>query len=233
VTSSIQALDIVTQGPVNETITALPAGLSEAALNLLTSLRMTITTLALSFKPPLTAAGITKYLDKATHEVGRLVSCVVAAAAGNGKSVLVEEWREGVQGVGGEVDRLIAVIEDGVRSGLNQNQGETSAAESPYLAHTGIVWDAIDRLKARLPADELSAVTQRWEGQKEMVRDAWGEFKEMLEDAAEDAEDEDEDMDEDDAGFEAMDDDDEWAELEKAMNASMNATERKRAEAVS
>lgn len=235
VAASLQSLEIVTQGPVNEKITSIPAGLSQATLNLLTSLRQTVTTLALSFKPPLTAAGINRYLDKATDEVRRLVSCVVAAAAGNGKSVLVEEWKDGIELVGREVERLLSVLEEGVRQGAvnaGNSNDSSSASESPYLAHTGITWDAIDRLKARLPADERSAVTQRWEVQKETVRDAWGEFKEMLEDAEEDADDEDGDDDMDGGFGGMMDDDDEWGELEKAMNATMNATERKRAEAV-
>lgn len=221
---SLAALDLVSQGAKSATLSPVPSGLAEATLNLLTSLRQTVTTLALSFKPPITAAGITRYLDKTTDEAGRLVSCVVAAAAGNGGgSVLVEEWRDGVAGVGREVERLLATLEEGVAAGASGSDN----SDSPYLAHTGLVWDAIDKLKARLPADERSAVTQRWEVQKETVRDAWTEFKEMLEDA-----DEDDEEEEDDGGFED-DEDDEWGELERAMNANMNATEKKRAEAVS
>lgn len=192
-------------------IAPLAPGLSEATLNLLASIRQTVTTLTLAFKPPLTAAGITKYLSQAEDEMGRLASCVIAT--GGGESVLSQDWKEGVQSIGSEMQRLFGVMECGVVDPTKE-----------YLAQTGIVWDLIDLLRARLPADEISAVTQRWEMQKSTMRDAWSEFKEMLEDAGSEEEEEDDPF--------GMGDDDEWGELQKAMNGNLGSGEKRRAEAV-
>lgn len=209
----------------NSTAVPVPAsGIHDITIQLLTQLRQTVTTLALTFKPPLTAEAIRPYLDKLTDQVGRLVSCVLAAAGGGGEatSSLVESWNDAVVRVGDEIQRLLTILEKGVR----EPQASSSKGESPYLAHTGMVWEAIDKVSGTLPTDERSAVQQCWEGQKDTVRDAWTEFKEMLEDA-------DEDDDEDDIFGAGDEDDDEWAELEKAMGGKMTADEKKRAETVS
>lgn len=111
---------------------------------------------------------------------------------------------------------------------LKEHQHATSTGdENPYLAHTGMVWAAIDQMKGP-SRTENQAVIKRWEGQKEIVKDAWTEFKEFVEDQEGDEEDED---DFDDGG---EDDDDEWGVLERGMTGGkMSAEEKSRAEAVS
>jgi hypothetical protein len=96
-----------------------------------------------------------------------------------------------------------------------------------------MVWDSIDKLDKDLSRTEVQAVAKRWEGQKEVVKDAWNEFKEFLEDAGgEDGEGESK-GEGGEAGLDFGDDDDEWGELEKAMaGGEMTAEEKARAEAV-
>jgi hypothetical protein len=146
---------------------------------------------------------------------------VVGAAFHGTYSVLVDEWREGAENIGSEIERLLGILKD--------HQHETSTVdENPYLAHTGLVWAAIDRMKG-LSRTENEAVIKRWEGQKEIVKDAWTEFKEFLVD--QEGEDED---DEDHFGDEGEDEDDEWGVLERGMaGGKMSAEEKSRAEAVS
>jgi hypothetical protein len=150
-----------------------------------------------------------------------VTSCVVGAAFHGTYSVLVDEWREGAENIGSEIERLLGILKD--------HQHETSTVdENPYLAHTGLVWAAIDRMKG-LSRTENEAVIKRWEGQKEIVKDAWTEFKEFLED-----QEGDDDEDEDDFGDEGEDEDDEWGVLERGMaGGKMSAEEKSRAEAVS
>jgi hypothetical protein len=161
-------------------------------------------------------------LDKVSDEFARITSCVVGAAFHGTYSVLVDEWREGAESIGSELERLLAVLKD--------NQQATSGDENPYLAHTGMVWAAIDRMKG-LSRTENQAVIKRWEGQKEIVKDAWTEFKEFLEDQEGDDGSDEDDFGDDDEG---EDEDDEWGILERGMEGGkMSAEEKSRAEAVS
>jgi len=146
---------------------------------------------------------------------------VVGAAFHGTYSVLVDEWREGAENIGSEIERLLGILKD--------HQHETSTVdENPYLAHTGLVWAAIDRMKG-LSRTENEAVIKRWEGQKEIVKDAWTEFKDFLED-----QEGSDDEDEDDFGDGGDDEDDEWGVLERGMaGGKMSAEEQSRAEAVS
>jgi hypothetical protein len=147
---------------------------------------------------------------------------VVGAAFHGTYSVLVDEWREGAENIGSEIQRLLSVLKD-------HQHASSTADENLYLAHTGMVWAAIDRMKG-LSRTENQAVIKRWEGQKEIVKDAWTEFKEFLEDQEGDDEDEDDDFGDDGDG----DEDDEWGVLEKGMaGGKMSAEEKSRAEAVS
>jgi hypothetical protein len=197
--------------------------LTDILIALLQTIRHTTTALALSFKPPITVPAAVQQLDKIAAEFSRTTSCVIGAAFHGAYSVLVDEWREGAESIGTELERLLSV--------LKQHQhasGSTSAQDdNPYLAHTGMVWEAIDRMK-NFSKTENQAVIKRWEGQKEIVKDAWTEFKEFLEDQAgdDDGDDSEEDVDE-------VDEDDEWGDLEKAMSGGkMTPEERSRAEAV-
>jgi hypothetical protein len=138
----------------------------------------------------------------------------------------VDEWREGAESIGNELQRLLAILNDS----RNTAPKNGNAGENPYLAHTGMVWEAIDRMKG-LSKTENQAVIKRWEGQKEIVKDAWTEFKEFLEDQKADGEDEDDEEDDFSYGDEIMD---ELGALEKAMaGGMMSPEERARAEAVS
>lgn len=45
-----------------------------------------------------------------------------------------------------------------------------------------MVWDNIDTLSSNLLRDEISAVKKKWNSQTEVMKDAWKEFKEFIED---------------------------------------------------
>jgi hypothetical protein len=194
-----------------------PAGLADIFAALLSQLKTTTTTLALAFKPPLSPAAIKPYAERLEDEVARAVSCVLALAGapGVGSSALLDAWRAGVTGIGEAVEAFLAVLEEAARTGNVGTEGE----QNPYLAHTGLVHAAIERLAAGLPRTEGEAVGRVWEGQKGTMRDAWDEFKEMLEDEGEEEED-------------FGDLDDEFGILEAPMG-SLSPSERRRAEAVS
>jgi hypothetical protein len=231
VTASLRTLGPLSSTSSRQSVPALPDGLADILVALLQTVRHTTTSLALSFKPPITVPAAIQQLDKIANEYARMTSCVVGAAFHGTYSVLVDEWREGVESIGNEINRLIAVLKEGTR-GSSKSAGGSGMDENPYLAHTGMVWGAIDNLR-NMSRTENQAVIKKWEGQKEIVKDAWTEFKEFLEEQEEeDSEDEGEDVD---SGLDGVDEDedDEWGDLEKAMaGGKMNPEERSRAEAV-
>lgn len=208
----------------------IPDGLRSILGTLLVAIRHSTTSLSLAFKPPITPAAAIQQLEKVSDEYARSVSCVVGCAAHGHYSVLVDEWREGVEAVGVELRRLIETLRDGPRTTTKRQQkgGQVSTDDNPYLAHTGMVWDAVDRL-SNLSWTEVEAVQKRIKGQRAIVDDAWAEFKEFLMEQDE----EQDESDGDDEDGEDEDEDDEWGDLEKAMGGSkMSKEERSRAEAV-
>ena len=204
-------------------LAAVISGLPESLSQLLAQLKQQITALSLAFKPPITATAATAQLTKVHDIFGRVSACVVAASGGETGSALVQEWQEGAEAIGTEIQRLLDVFE----ASVNQPQsGSSSADENPYLVHTGLVWEAIDRLSSNLSRSEVEAVGKKWKSQGEVMKDAWAEFKEFLEE-----QDGDDDEDKDDFG---MDDDDEFGELQDMLSGGkMEPLERARAEAVS
>ena len=214
-------------------IPPIPDGLQAILATLLKAVRHSTTSLSLAFKPPITPSAAIQQLDKISDEYARCVSCVIGCAAHGSYSVLVDEWREGVESVGIELGRLIETLRDGATANKAEMGGQVSIDENPYLAHTGMVWDAVDRLKT-LSGSEVEAVQKRIKGQRAIVDDAWAEFKEFLAEQDEDDErSESDDLahgDEEDAD---EDEDDEWGMLEKGMGGSkMTSEERARAESV-
>lgn len=212
-------------------ILPIPDGLRSILGTLLKAIRHNTTSLSLAFKPPITQAAAVQQLEKVSDGYARCVSCVVGSAAHGSYSVLVDEWREGVEGVGIELGRLIETLRDGTLANTAKNGGQVSTDDNPYLAHTGMVWDAVDRL-SDLSWTEVEAVQKRIKGQRVIVDDAWAEFKEFL--TEQDEQDEDEDDEGQDDDDDDDDEDDEWGNLEKAMGGSkMDKEERARAESVS
>lgn len=202
-------------------------GLPESLAQLLSRLHHDITSLALSFKPPITEAAATAQLDKVHEGYGRIAACVVAASGGTKcDSFLVEEWREGVESIGTELERLLDVLEKAATTSGSSSTSK-SDSENPYLLYTGVVWEAIGRLSSDLSTSEIQSVGKKWRSQGEVLKDAWTEYKEFLEEQDEDDEDES-----DEAGF---DDDDEFGELQDMLSGGkkMSEEERARAEAVS
>ncbi|OCF42619.1 hypothetical protein I317_03604 [Kwoniella heveanensis CBS 569] len=155
----------------NESLTStLPAGLGEAVAGLLVNLRQTTTALGLAFKPPISVDAAIQQLDKTSDQIGKLISCVLLT-----HGYLAEEWKAGVEGIGGELVRHIDVLSSRDR---NTSDGAgVAGSDDAYLASTGMVWESIDRLANGLSKDEKSAVVRMYKGQQGTVKDAWEEFK--------------------------------------------------------
>lgn len=214
---------------VSSTLPDLPSGLTDIFSTLLSSLKHTVTSLSLAFKPPVTHEAASQQLDKLADLFARITSCVFASGLDPRWSVLAEEWTYGVQGLGGDLERLLVAFTES--SSIDHVSSSSSSTDNQYLSHTGMVWDAIDKL-AGFSTGENAAVVRKWDGQREVVNDAWAEFKDFLEDQAG----EQEGSDDEQEGEDALGDDedhDEWGELEKAMKGgNLSAEERRRAEAV-
>lgn len=147
----------------------------------------------MAFKPPVTVSAATQQLEKITDQMGQLIGCGLITHGEMGK-----EWKEGILDIGAEVERHLDVLE----------------AEGDYLQSTGKVWEAIDRMSRDLSRDEKSAIIRRWKIHQSIVKDAWDEFKEILEDS------------------QNRDDDGGWDELGLG-GTSLSEEEKSRAEAVS
>ena len=197
----------------------LIAGLHTSFSSLLQQTRQTVTSLALSYKPPVTPDAAVAQLKTLEERYGQLASCGLLANAGNSttESYLVQEWSDGIFDIGNQILGLLTVLAD-------EEQGTTSDEKSPYLARTGMVWDAIDKVLADCSASKNHAACKRWQAQSELIKDAWNEYKESLEDEGEG----------DDARDGGVDSDlDDFEEVFGIKQESWTAAERARAQAVS
>lgn len=167
--------------------------IGDAFAQCLVNFRQTVTSLGMAFKPPVTVPAATQQLEKISDQLSQLIACVLITHGEMGK-----EWKEGILDISAEVERHLDVLE----------------AEGDYLQSTGKIWEAIDRMSRDLSRDEKSAITRRWKIHQSIVKDAWDEFKEILED------------------IQNRDDDGGWDELGLG-GTSLSEGEKSRAEAVS
>lgn len=206
-------------GPATEPGQTTPDLLALAA-RAAAQIRQDVTALSLSVSPAKagTVATLTGKIAAAQLE---LVGCTrllagaspYDAAAPPLRSLVTAVWAERVAALGSELARLMESLAKKIQAG-----------NDAYLAQTGLVWEAVDAL-AELPRTEADALVQRWKRDGGLVRDAWDEFKESLED-------EDSDGGENPFGDDGFGDDD-FADLEATLGGSMTPEERRRAEAVS
>jgi hypothetical protein len=235
INTSLRALQALSSGSTSSTLPPLLPGLAESFAQLLSQLHHNITSLSLSFKPPITLPAAVATLEKVHDNYGRIAACVVAAAGGQTGSALAEEWKDGTEIIGQEIVRLLEIFVEAVSKEQEAKESRASGSkeENPYLIHTGLVWGAIDRLSKDLSDTEVKAVERRWKAQGEVMKDAWSEFKEFLQDQQEEPDDVASVGGEgDDLGLD--DDDDEFGELEDMMKGGkMTPEERARAESVS
>ncbi|WVQ66064.1 uncharacterized protein L199_004242 [Kwoniella botswanensis] len=183
----------------------IPPALGDVLGQLLAQLRQSITALGLSFNPPITIDAAIQQLGNLSEYIGKLISCVLLATTPS-TELLAEEWKEGLISVVEETNKHIQVLEE----------------NGDYLSSTGIVWESIDNLLKDLSKDESSALKRRWKIHQSTVKDAWQEFKELLECTSDDNGREDE--------IENEDGEDGWDELDLGGEA-LSEEERKRAEA--
>ncbi|ORX37726.1 hypothetical protein BD324DRAFT_623027 [Kockovaella imperatae] len=194
-------------------------GLASSFTALLQQLRQTTTALSLSFKPPVSQEAAIAKLQSLDQQYGQLASCVVLANNGGSGSrpyYMVQEWREGTVEIGNHLLGLIKSL-----SHVEAKPGSSSSSdENPYLVRTGMVWEAIDATLAHCSENEVQAVGKVWKRQNDLLKDAWEEFKEVLEDGnAADEED----------GLDDFEDDSEA--IFGKMDSTFTAADRARAEA--
>ncbi|WVO21576.1 uncharacterized protein IAS62_002885 [Cryptococcus decagattii] len=195
--TAILACRVSCQGSIRALSEKQPArdisvNIADAFAQLLVNFRQTVTSLGLAFKPPVTVSAATQQLEKVAEQLNQLISCVLITHGEMGR-----EWKEGVLSIGAEVERHLDMLE----------------AEDDYLQSTGKIWEAIDRMSRDLSRDEKSAIIRRWKIHQSIVKDAWDEFKEILEDS----------QNEDDDGG--------WDELGLG-DTSLSEEERSRTEAI-
>ena len=182
-------------------------------------MRQDVTALSLSVSPA-KASTITTLTNKILAAQQELVGCSRLLGGASPydsttpplRSLITAVWAERVSALGRELSRYMEALVKKIQSG-----------NDAYLSQTGLVWEAIDAL-AELPRTEADALVQRWKRDGGLVKDAWEEFKESLEDDGEE--------EENPFGDEGFGDDD-FAELEATLGGSMTPEERRRAEAVS
>lgn len=182
-------------------------------------MRQDVTALSLSVSPA-KATTISSLTGKILASQQELVACTRLVAGASPydntppplRSLITAVWAERVSAVGRELGRYMEALVKKIQSG-----------NDAYLSQTGLVWEAVDAL-AELPRTEADALVQRWKRDGGLVKDAWEEFKESLEEDGEDGE-----NPFGDEGF----GDDEFADLEATLGGSMTPEERRRAEAVS
>jgi hypothetical protein len=176
-------------------------------------LRQDVTALSLAFSgKSVTVDAALAQLTKVTDHVGRLVACVIALPT---EGCLIQEWRQDVTEIADRIDKYYKALVAHCDSPVDQ-QASTSTSTpppAPYLVHTSSVWAAIDKMLRSSSKDEPSAIKKSWKQDEELVNDALGEFKDLLE--------EDEGVGED----EGLNEDNEWAELEKELNGGGDLSE--------
>jgi hypothetical protein len=147
----------------------LPSDLYDAVIALLQHLRQSTTALSLSFKPPVSQEAAIFQLDKISDLISKLTSSALALQLSSQQgSIVAREWHDGIQHIVAAMQQLLEALAD------------LASYENGYLAKTGVVWDAIDALLQNAPRDEGSAVVKAWSQDRELMKDAWEEFKELL-----------------------------------------------------
>lgn len=78
-----------------------------------------------------------------------------------------------------EAVRFLNVLADSMTTGAGGSG--SGKDDNPYLHHTGLVWDRVDKMTSDLSASEGQAVVKRWKMDTAVVKDAWNEFKDSIE----------------------------------------------------
>ncbi|RXK36401.1 hypothetical protein M231_06367 [Tremella mesenterica] len=207
---------LLTSSSSSTSLPPFPPGLCDIFRQLLQSLQQTITSLALSFKSPITPDAAIQQIHKLSDQTAQLVSCILASGT-MGLSILVDDWIDGMVNVIQEEHHLIQGLRlTAIRVDV---QGKDEKGSQEMYLNTGKVWDAIDGL-LKLPLTEVEAVVRRWKIHGELVKDAWTEFCESLE------------VEEDGEQEEEFEEDEEWAELDALGGKKYSQEDRETALAI-
>ncbi|KAJ9124407.1 hypothetical protein QFC22_001207 [Naganishia vaughanmartiniae] len=199
--------------PTRATYLQTNDGLYQSLIAVLKHLRQEVTALSLAFSgKSITVDAAFAQLTKVTDHLGRLVACVIALPA---EGCLIQEWRQDVTEIADRVDKYYKALVAHCDSPVDQQASSSTSTPptAPYLVQTSSVWAAIDKMIRFASKDEPSAIKKSWKQDQELINDAMGEFKDLLE--------EDEGVGEE----EGLNEDNEWAELEKELNGGGDLSE--------
>lgn len=187
---------------------------------------------------------------KVEDDYSRLVAAVVGLPKG---SCLFTEWAKEVGELGEEIGSLFSIFVEDARaledpsSSLTSSSSPTTtttttskAPPKPYLIQTKHIWTHIDHLILNISSSEPQALLKLWKSDQGCIKDAFEEYKELLEidEGVGKSVDGDDDDDDDGQGDEEGEQvDDEWADLERELQGGdqeeMTPDERDRIASVS
>jgi len=224
----------------------------DALLTLLKHTRQEITSLSLAFSGKnILVPAAESQAKKVEDDYSRLVAVVLGLSKG---SCLFAEWAKEVGELGEEIGSLFSIfIEDagaldGASSSSTSAPTTTSATTTtttttgktppkPYLIQTKQIWTHIDHLILTISPSEPRALLKLWQSDQGCIKDAFEEYKELLEvdeGVGRSVSGDDEEGEGDDEGDEG---DDEWADLERELQGGdqeeMTPDERDRIASVS
>ncbi|KAJ9106445.1 hypothetical protein QFC21_001591, partial [Naganishia friedmannii] len=199
--------------PTRSTYLRTNDGLYQSLAAVLKHLRQDVTALSLAFSgKSITVDAALAQLTKVTDHVGRLVACVIALPV---EGCLIQEWRQDVTEIADRIDKYFKALVAHCDNPVDQQASSSTSnpPPAPYLLQTSSVWAAVDKMIRFASKDEPSAIKKSWKQDQELVNDAMGEFRDLLED--------DEGVGEE----EGLNEDNEWAELEKELNGGGDLSE--------
>ncbi|GHJ88160.1 hypothetical protein NliqN6_4562 [Naganishia liquefaciens] len=204
--SALQATRTKTQAaPTRATYLRKNSGLYDSLIAVLKHLRQDVTALSLAFSgKSITVEAALTQVQKVADHAARLAACVVALPS---EGCQIQEWRQDVAEIADRLDKYCKTLIAHCDNPQPQSSaGPSTQSPAPYLVNTSSVWESIDHMIRTSSADEPTAIKKSWQQDRECMDDAFGEFKDLLED--------DEGVGEE----ETFNQDNEWAELEKELN---------------
>ena len=187
VIESIQPIDVSSVARDPNIITpSIPTSFPPLICQALTRLKQSTTGVALSFKPPLTESAAIGQLQSIDEQFCALASCVTMQPPGYEHSLLIKEWRHGICEVRDMLLQLLDALNNDLAGPPEKRASGSRMGDRPYLAYTGMVWEAIDEMIRDLSTSENEAAIRAWKVDDELVKDAWRIYKEAVIDKGDD-----------------------------------------------
>lgn len=224
----------------------------DALLTLLKHTRQEITSLSLAFSgKSILIPAAESQTKKVEDDYSRLVAVVLGLPKG---SCLSTEWAKEVGELGEAIGSLFSIFIEDARALENPSSSSSTSSLSttsptttsskappkPYLIQTKQIWTHIDHLILNISSSEPQALIKLWRSDQGCIKDAFEEYKELLEideGVGKSVDGDDDDGEEEERDEEDEQVDDEWADLERELQGGdqeeMTPDERDRIASVS